>query len=169
MPLSGIRVVDLTRILAGPYATMILGDMGADVIKIENPDGGDDTRGWGPPWVPQAAGASAYFTAVNRNKRSVTLDLKVEAGRDALWRLIERADVVVSNFRPGVIERLGFSWEAVHARAPRVVYVSCDPPTLARDLRAIGAAGYSLSELTLLDLFPHTAHVESVAVLGLSG
>ena len=122
MPLSGIRVVDLTRILAGPYATMILGDLGADVIKIENPDGGDDTRAWGPPWVPQAAGASAYFTAVNRNKRSVALDLKTEAGRDALWRLIETADVVVSNFRPGVIERLGFSWEAVHARAPRVVY-----------------------------------------------
>jgi crotonobetainyl-CoA:carnitine CoA-transferase CaiB-like acyl-CoA transferase len=122
MPLSGIRVVDLTRILAGPYATMILGDMGADVIKVENPDGGDDTRAWGPPWVPQAAGASAYFTAVNRNKRSVALDLKAEAGRDALWRLIERADAVVSNFRPGVIERLGFSWEAVQARAPRVVY-----------------------------------------------
>jgi crotonobetainyl-CoA:carnitine CoA-transferase CaiB-like acyl-CoA transferase len=122
MPLSGVRVVDLTRILAGPYATMILGDLGADVIKIENPDGGDDSRGWGPPWVPQAGGASAYFAAVNRNKRSVALDLKSEAGRDIVWRLIEQSDVVVSNFRPGVIERLGFSWEAVHARAPRVVY-----------------------------------------------
>jgi crotonobetainyl-CoA:carnitine CoA-transferase CaiB-like acyl-CoA transferase len=96
--------------------------MGADVIKVEHPDGGDDTRAWGPPWVPQAAGASAYFTAVNRNKRSVALDLKTDAGRDALWRLIERADVLVSNFRPGVIERLGFSWDAVRARAPRVVY-----------------------------------------------
>ena len=122
MPLSGIRVVDLTRILAGPYATMILGDLGADIVKIENPDGGDDSRAWGPPWVPQAGGASAYFTAVNRNKRSVALDLKSEAGRDIVWRLIDVADVVVSNFRPGVIERLGFSWEAVHARAPRVVY-----------------------------------------------
>jgi crotonobetainyl-CoA:carnitine CoA-transferase CaiB-like acyl-CoA transferase len=122
MPLSGIRVVDLTRILAGPYATMILGDMGADVIKVEHPDGGDDTRGWGPPWVPQVGGASAYYTAVNRNKRSVALDLKSDAGREALWRLIERADVVASNFRPGVIERLGFGWEEVHARAPRVVY-----------------------------------------------
>ncbi len=122
MPLSGIRVVDLTRILAGPYATMILGDLGADIVKIENPDGGDDSRAWGPPWVPQAGGASAYFTAVNRNKRSVALDLKSEAGRDIVWRLIDAADVVVSNFRPGVIERLGFSWEAVHARAPRVVY-----------------------------------------------
>jgi len=122
MPLSGIRVVDLTRILAGPYATMILGDMGADVVKVEHPEGGDDTRAWGPPWVAQAGGASAYYTAVNRNKRSVALDLKSDTGREALWRLIERADVVVSNFRPGVIERLGFSWEAVHARAPRVVY-----------------------------------------------
>jgi crotonobetainyl-CoA:carnitine CoA-transferase CaiB-like acyl-CoA transferase len=122
MPLSGIRVVDLTRILAGPYATMILGDLGADVVKIENPDGGDDSRGWGPPWVPQAGGASAYFAAVNRNKRSVALDLKSEAGREIVWRLIEASDVVVSNFRPGVIERLGFSWEAVQERAPRVVY-----------------------------------------------
>ncbi|HJR52635.1 MAG TPA: CoA transferase [Gemmatimonadota bacterium] len=122
MPLSGIRVIDLTRILAGPYATMILGDLGADVIKIEKPDGGDDSRAWGPPWVAQAGGASAYFTAVNRNKRSVALDLKSEAGRDIVWRLIEASDVVISNFRPGVIERLGFSWEAVQARAPRVVY-----------------------------------------------
>ena len=122
MPLSGIRVVDLTRILAGPYATMILGDLGADVIKIENPDGGDDSRAWGPPWVPQAGGSSAYFTAVNRNKRSVALDLKSGTGREIVWRLIERSDVVVSNFRPGVVERLGFSWEAVQARAPRVVY-----------------------------------------------
>ena len=122
MPLSGIRVVDLTRILAGPYATMILGDLGADVIKIEHPEGGDDSRGWGPPWVPQAGGASAYFAAVNRNKRSVALDLKSEAGREVVWRLIEGSDVVISNFRPGVIERLGFSWEVVHARAPRVVY-----------------------------------------------
>ncbi|HET7693790.1 MAG TPA: CoA transferase [Gemmatimonadota bacterium] len=122
MPLSGIRVVDLTRILAGPYATMILGDLGADVVKIENPDGGDDSRGWGPPWVPQAGGASAYFAAVNRNKRSVALDLKSDRGREIVWRLIEGSDVVISNFRPGVIERLGFSWEAVQARAPRVVY-----------------------------------------------
>ena len=122
MPLSGIKVVDLTRILAGPYATMILGDLGADVVKIEAPDGGDDSRGWGPPWVPQAGGASAYFAAVNRNKRSVTLDLKSEDGREVAWRLIEGSDVIMSNFRPGVIERLGFSWEAVHARAPRVVY-----------------------------------------------
>ena len=122
MPLSGVRVVDLTRILAGPYATMLLSDLGAEVVKIERPDGGDDTRGWGPPWVPGAGGASAYFTAVNRNKLSCTLDLKAAAGREILWRLVERSDVVISNFRPGVLDRLGFGWEAVRARAPRVVY-----------------------------------------------
>ena len=123
MPLSGVRVVDLTRILAGPYATMLLGDLGADVIKVEHPDGGDDTRGWGPPWVPGAGGASAYFTSVNCNKRSCTLDFKTELGREVLWRLIEGADVVISNFRPGVLDRLGFGWETVRARAPRAVYV----------------------------------------------
>jgi crotonobetainyl-CoA:carnitine CoA-transferase CaiB-like acyl-CoA transferase len=123
VPLSGVRVVDLTRILAGPFATMLLGDLGADVIKVEHPDGGDDTRGWGPPWVPGAGGASAYFTSVNRNKRSCTLDFKTEPGREVLWRLIEGADVVISNFRPGVLDRLGFGWETVHARSPRVVYV----------------------------------------------
>ena len=123
MPLSGVRVVDLTRILAGPFATMLLGDLGADVIKVEHPEGGDDARGWGPPWVRGAGGASAYFTSVNRNKRSCTLDFKTEAGREVLWRLVEPADVVISNFRPGVLDRLGFGWEAVHARSPRAIYV----------------------------------------------
>ena len=123
MPLSGVRVVDLTRILAGPFATMLLGDLGADVVKVEHPDGGDDTRGWGPPWVPGAGGASAYFTSVNRNKRSCTLDFKTEAGREVLWRLVEGADVVISNFRPGVLDRVGLGWEAVHARSPGVIYV----------------------------------------------
>ncbi|MGH7549404.1 MAG: CaiB/BaiF CoA transferase family protein [Gemmatimonadota bacterium] len=122
MPLSRVRVVDLTRILAGPFATMLLGDLGADVVKIEHPDGGDDTRGWGPPWVPGAGGASAYFTSVNRNKRSCTVDLKSEVGREILWRLVEGGDVLISNFRPGVLERFGFGWDAVRARAPRVVY-----------------------------------------------
>jgi len=122
MPLRGVRVLDLTRILAGPYATMILGDYGADVVKIEEPGKGDDTRGWGPPWVPGAAGASAYFTAVNRNKRSCTLDLKHPDGREVLWRMIDRADVVISNFRAGVMARLGFDYPAVRARNPRAVY-----------------------------------------------
>jgi crotonobetainyl-CoA:carnitine CoA-transferase CaiB-like acyl-CoA transferase len=122
MPLRGLRVLDLTRILAGPYATMILGDYGADIVKIEEPGKGDDTRAWGPPWVPGAAGASAYFTAVNRNKRSCTLDLKHPEGHEALWRMIDRADVVISNFRAGVMGRLGFDYEAVRTRNPRVIY-----------------------------------------------
>ena len=119
MPLTGLRVIDLTRILAGPFATMMLSDMGAEVLKIERPGSGDDARGWGPPFVD---GVSTYFLAVNRNKRSVTLDLKSEVGKDVLWQLIETADVVVSNFRVGVMDSLGFSFEQVAERAPRCVY-----------------------------------------------
>jgi crotonobetainyl-CoA:carnitine CoA-transferase CaiB-like acyl-CoA transferase len=119
MPLTGIRVVDLTRILAGPFATMMLGDMGAEVIKVERPGSGDDARSWGPPFVD---GISTYFLAVNRNKQSVTLDLGREEGKALLWELIESADVVVSNFRVGVMERLGFSYAQVAERAPRCIY-----------------------------------------------
>lgn len=119
MPLTGIRVVDLTRILAGPYATMLLGDMGADVVKVERPGRGDDTRSWGPPFVD---GTSTYYLSVNRNKRSVTLDLKSPAGKALLWELVEDADVLVSNFRPGVMEGLGFGWEVVARRRPACVY-----------------------------------------------
>jgi crotonobetainyl-CoA:carnitine CoA-transferase CaiB-like acyl-CoA transferase len=120
-PLAGIKVVDLTRILAGPYCTMALADAGADVIKIEEPQKGDDTRGWGPPFVE---GESTYFLSVNRGKRSLTLDLKHEEGRLILRRLIDDADVLVENFRPGTLGRLGFSYEAVRARNPRLVYAS---------------------------------------------
>ena len=119
MPLTGLRVVDLTRILAGPFATMMLGDMGAEVLKIERPGSGDDARGWGPPFVD---GVSTYFLSVNRNKRSVTLNLKSDTGKDVLWQLIETADVVVSNFRVGVMDSLGFSFAQVAERAPRCVY-----------------------------------------------
>ncbi len=119
MPLTDLRVVDLTRILAGPFATMMLGDMGAEVLKVERPKTGDDARGWGPPFVD---GVSTYFLAVNRNKRSVTLDLKSATGRQLLWELVESADVLVSNFRVGVMDRLGFGYEAVARRAPKCVY-----------------------------------------------
>jgi crotonobetainyl-CoA:carnitine CoA-transferase CaiB-like acyl-CoA transferase len=119
--LDGLLVVDLSRILAGPYCTMTLGDLGARVIKIEEPGQGDDTRTWGPPFWH---GTSTYFLAVNRNKESVTLDLKHADARAALWRLIERADVLVENFRPGTLERLGFGWDACRARNPRLVYAS---------------------------------------------
>ena len=120
-PLAGIRVIDLTRVMTGPYCTMMLGDLGAEVIKIELPGKGDDTRAWGPPFIN---GEAAYYLSVNRNKRSVAIDLKSDAGKQVLWTLIESADVVVENFSPGTIGRLGFGWEAVHARNPRVVMAS---------------------------------------------
>ncbi len=125
-PLKGIRVVDLTRVMAGPYATLMLGDMGADVIKIERPGAGDDTRAWGPPWVEQegAPRESGYFLSVNRNKRSISLDLKSDEGQEVLWKLIESADVLVENFSPGTMGRLGFDAETVMARKPDLVYCS---------------------------------------------
>ena len=121
LPLEGIVVVDLSRALAGPFCTMLLGDLGADVIKVEEPGIGDDSRHWGPPFK---AGESAYFMSCNRNKRGITLNLKSDGGREALWQLIERADVLVENFRPGLISRLGFDYETVSARNPRLIYCS---------------------------------------------
>src|SRR5687767_1144933 len=120
-PLTGLRVIDPTRILAGPFCTMTLADMGADVIKIEPPGTGDDTRGWGPPFVE---GESTYFLSVNRGKQSLTLNLKHEEGRRILGRLVEDADVLVENFRPGTLERLGFSYAEVRKRNRRLVYAS---------------------------------------------
>ena len=119
--LAGIRVVDLTRVMTGPYCTMMLGDMGADVIKIEQPGKGDDTRAWGPPFI---GGESAYYLSVNRNKRGITLNLKAEAARELLWRLIDGAGVLVENFSPGTAARLGFGYEAVRARRHDIVYCS---------------------------------------------
>ncbi len=120
-PLEDLQVVDLTRALAGPYCTMMLADLGARVVKVETPDGGDDTRGWGPPFYN---GESAYFLSINRNKQSLTLNLKDPRGRDLLLRLVRRADVLVENFRPGTMDRLGLGYAAVHEIAPRVVYCS---------------------------------------------
>ena len=118
-PLDGLLVVDLTRVLSGPYCTMLLGDMGARVIKIEQPGRGDDTRGWGPPFAGEE---SAYFLSINRNKESLTLDLKQPEGRRILEQLLDRADVVVENFRPGTMDRLGFGYQTVSARWPGIVY-----------------------------------------------
>jgi crotonobetainyl-CoA:carnitine CoA-transferase CaiB-like acyl-CoA transferase len=120
-PLSGTTIVDLTRVLSGPYCTMLLSDMGARVIKIEQPGRGDDTRAWGPPFL---GNESAYFLSINRNKESLTLDLKQEPGRALLHRLLDRADVLVENFRPGAMHRLGLSYADVAARWPRIVYCS---------------------------------------------
>ncbi len=120
-PLAGLTVLDLTRVLSGPYCTMMLADMGARVIKVEQPGKGDDTRGWGPPFQN---GESAYFMSVNRNKESVTLNFKHPEGRAVLDRLIAEADVLVENFRPGTLERQGLGYGAVSAAHPRLVYCS---------------------------------------------
>ncbi len=120
-PLDDLIVVDLTRALAGPYCTMMLADLGARVVKVETPDGGDDTRGWGPPFYD---GESAYFLSINRNKQSLALNLKDRRGRDLLLRLACRADVLVENFRPGTMDRLGLGYATVREMAPRVVYCS---------------------------------------------
>jgi crotonobetainyl-CoA:carnitine CoA-transferase CaiB-like acyl-CoA transferase len=118
-PLAGVRIVDLSRVLAGPYATMTLADLGADVVKVEHPAGGDETRGWGPPF---AGGESAYFLSVNRGKRSVALDLKDPEARDLALELCARADVVIENFRPGGAARLGLDYETVRALRRDIVY-----------------------------------------------
>ena len=124
-PLDDVLVVDLSRALAGPHATMMLGDLGARVIKVEAPGHGDDTRGWGPPFVgdPEAR-ESTYFLSTNRNKESIALDLKDEADRELLLRLVDRADVLVENFRTGVLERLGLGIESLQERNPRLVVLS---------------------------------------------
>jgi crotonobetainyl-CoA:carnitine CoA-transferase CaiB-like acyl-CoA transferase len=119
-PLSGVRVIDLTRVLAGPFATQILGDLGADVIKVEPPDRGDDTRNF----PPHHNGESHYFISVNRSKRSIVVDLRQEAGKDVLRRLAAGADVLVENYRPGVMDRLGVGYEALAAINPRLIYCS---------------------------------------------
>ncbi|NUS36499.1 MAG: CoA transferase [Pseudarthrobacter sp.] len=124
-PLAGHTVVDLSRALAGPHAGMMLADLGARVIKVENPGTGDDTRGWGPPFVgPEDDLQSTYFMSCNRNKESIGLDLKSGDGHAVLRGLLERADVVIENFRPGVMDRLGFSTAAMHELNPRLVILS---------------------------------------------
>ena len=120
-PLSGIRVLDLSRVLAGPFCTMILGDLGADVIKVERPETGDDTREWGPPF---AAGESAYYLCVNRNKRSVALDLKTEAGAGIARDLAAKSDVFIENFRVGAAAKMGLGYEELRKTNPRIVYCS---------------------------------------------
>ena len=145
MPLTGIRVLDLTRLLPGAYCTLLLADMGADVIKVEEPGAGDYMR-WTPPLV---GGQSALFNAINRNKRSVTLNLKSDAGRDLLLRLVDGADVLVEGNRPGVMDRLGLGWDTLHARNERLVMCSItgygqDGPFASRaghDLNYMATAG----------------------------
>ncbi len=120
LPLADVRVLDFTRVLAGPLCTMMLGDLGADVIKVERPGTGDETRGWGPPFAPD--GASAYFRSVNRNKRSVAVDLDAVEDRGLLETLLGEADVAVDNFRPGTLERRGLHPAALLERHPRLIW-----------------------------------------------
>jgi len=120
-PLDGVRVLDLSRILAGPFCTMIMGDLGAEVIKVERKNGGDDTRGWGPPFVN---GESSYFLCVNRNKKSMTIDLRSPKARHVLYRLVKECDVVVENFIPGAAEKLSIDYHALKQHNESLVYAS---------------------------------------------
>lgn len=120
-PLAGVRIADFSRVLSGPYATMVLGDLGADVVKIERPGEGDETRTWGPPF---AGGESAYFLSVNRNKRSVALDLSRPDHLAAAHRLIARSHVMIENFRPGTAARIGLGYETARSLNPAIVYAS---------------------------------------------
>ena len=120
-PLSGIKVLDLTRVLAGPYATMILSDLGAEVIKIEQPEIGDESRNFGP----FKNGFSLYFMSVNRGKRSITLDLKTDRGKDIFKQLVKQSDILVENFRPGTMKKLGLDYETLAAEHPALIYAAC--------------------------------------------
>lgn len=151
MPLSGIRVLDLTRLLPGAFCTMLLADMGADVIKVEEPVGGDYMR-WTPPLVD---GQSALFSALNRNKRSLTLNLKSEAGRDLLLQLVDRSAVLVEGNRPGVMDRLGLGWPVIHARNPALVM--CSITGYGQDGPMASHAGHDIN------------YVATAGVLGLNG
>src|ERR1044071_427570 len=119
-PLNGIRVLDLSRVLAGPYCTMVLGDLGADVIKVEAPQG-DETRGWGPPF---AEGESAYYLCVNRNKRSLVVNFKTHEGRTIIQELIKQSDVLVENFRPGTLAHFALDYDSVSVLNPKLIYCS---------------------------------------------
>jgi crotonobetainyl-CoA:carnitine CoA-transferase CaiB-like acyl-CoA transferase len=152
LPLSGIRVVDFSRVLAGPLATMLLADLGADVIKIERPETGDDTRGWGPPFI---GGDAAYFLSLNRNKRSVTLDLSTDEGRSAARRVALASDVVVENFRPGLMERFGLGHASLAAEHPGLVYCSL---TAFGEGDPAARPGYDIIVQALSGLMSFTGH-----------
>jgi len=127
MALAGLKVLDLSRILAGPYAAQTFADLGADVVKVENPDGGDDTRKWGPPFTRNGDGSrddAAYFTACNRNKRSVTIDFSTKEGADLVRKLASKADILIENFKPGGLQKYGLDYASIAAFNPGIIYCS---------------------------------------------
>ena len=148
-PLTGITVIDLTRVLAGPYATMVLADLGARVIKVETPAGGDDARHFGPFVETPEGGKSAYFMSLNRGKESIALNLKDDADRVTFEKLLQTADVLVENYRPGTMEKLGYGFEDLHAKYPRLIYAAASgfghsgpySPRAAYDLVVQGMGG----------------------------
>ncbi|MXN43954.1 CoA transferase [Shinella kummerowiae] len=143
LPLAGIRVIELARVLAGPWAGQMLADLGADVIKIENPDGGDDTRAWGPPFVTGKDGenlSAAYYHSTNRGKRSIAVDLKTEEGRDVVHRLIATADVVIENFKVGGLVKYGLDYRSLAQKHPKLVY--CSITGFGQDGPYAARAGY---------------------------
>ena len=152
-PLSGVRVVDFSRVLAGPLATMILADLGADVVKVERPETGDDTRRWGPPFVGDDA---AYFLSLNRNKRSVVIDLSTDEGRGAARDLAVGADVVVENFRPGLMASFGLDYPSLSALDPTLVY--CSLVAFSEDGDAASRPGYDIIVQALSGLMSFTGH-----------
>jgi crotonobetainyl-CoA:carnitine CoA-transferase CaiB-like acyl-CoA transferase len=150
-PLAGVRVADFTRVLAGPLATMLLADLGADVVKVERPGTGDDTRSWGPPFLGDDA---AYFLSLNRNKRSVVLDLETPEGRGAAKRLALRSDVVVENFRPGLMERFGLDHATLAAERPDLV--SCSLVAFSEEGGSASRPGYDIIVQALSGLMSFT-------------
>jgi len=150
-PLAGIRVADFSRVLAGPLATMLLADLGADVIKVERPDGGDDTRAWGPPFV---GGDAAYFLSLNRNKRSVVLDLQTPEGAAAARRLALSSDVVVENFRPGLMARFGLDHASLAAEKPDLV--TCSLVAFGEEGESASRPGYDIIVQALSGLMSFT-------------
>ncbi len=161
-PLAGLRVLDLSRVLAGPYCTMVLADLGADVVKVENPHAGDETRAWGPPYAGEE---SAYFLSVNRSKRSAALDLKDPGDLAAVRTLAERADVVIENFRPGGAERLGLGFEALRAANPGLVY--CSISGFGHEREPVDRPGYDFVAQAECGLMAITGH-EAPAKVGVA-
>ncbi len=156
LPLAGVKVMDLTQIMAGPYCTMMLADMGADVVKVEKPNGGDDTRRMGPPFI---AGESAAFLGINRNKRGIVLDLRSEGGREVALRMARAADILVQNFRPGALERMGLGYEHVRRLNPAIVYCTISGFGATGPYAARG--GFDLVAQGMSGLMSVTGHPDS--------